>query len=244
MLDFIGPPENRQAPVSSEEIEAVLRRVSGTDVRVKALENGSRWTDNTRLVDTYRRGRVLLAGDAAHVHSPFGGKGLSLGLVDAANLGWKLATVIRGGMPNSMLDTYTAERRPVAKAVLANTLAQIAIMRPDAQAGAMRDIAANLMQFDNVNRLIEEMMSGLSTRYDFGSELDDVGRLIGDKPINHGDSDVSLYDVMQDGMGVLLDASTDGKVSKLVAASSLRIRCVAVDTGPSMLNTRNPLCPQ
>jgi FAD binding domain len=244
MLDFIGPPENRQAPVSSEEIEAVLRRVSGTDVRVKALESGSRWTDNTRLVDTYRRGRVLLAGDAAHVHSPFGGKGLSLGLVDAANLGWKLATVIRGGMPNSMLDTYTAERRPVAKAVLANTLAQIAIMRPDAQAGAMRDIAANLMQFDNVNRLIEEMMSGLSTRYDFGPELDDVGRLIGDKPINHGDSDVSLYDVMQDGMGVLLDAWTDGKVSKLVAASSLRIRCVAVDTGPSMLNTRNPLCPQ
>jgi 2-polyprenyl-6-methoxyphenol hydroxylase-like FAD-dependent oxidoreductase len=168
MLDFIGPPENRQVPVSREEIEAVLRRVSGTDVRVKALESGSRWTDNTRLVDTYRRGRVLLAGDAAHVHSPFGGQGLSLGLVDAANLGWKLATVIRREMPDSLLDTYTAERRPVAKAVLANTLAQVAIMRPDPQAGAMRDIVANLMQFDNVNRLIGEMMSGLSTRYDLG----------------------------------------------------------------------------
>jgi 2-polyprenyl-6-methoxyphenol hydroxylase-like FAD-dependent oxidoreductase len=235
MLDFIGPPENQQAPVTREEIEGVLRRISGTDVRVKALECASRWTDNTRLVDTYRQGRVLLAGDAAHVHSPFGAQGLSLGLVDAANLGWKLATVIRGEMPESLLDTYTAERRPVAEAVLANTRAQVAIMRPDPQAGAMRDIVANLMQLDNVNRFFGDMMSGLSTRYDLGSELDDVGRLIGDKPISHGDADVSLYDVMQDGMGVLLDASTEGKASKLVAASTQRIRCVAVDTGLSML---------
>ncbi|MFM0730497.1 FAD-dependent monooxygenase [Paraburkholderia sediminicola] len=235
MLDFIGPPKDRQAPVTREEIEAVLRRISGADVRVKALESGSRWADNTRLVDTYRRGRVLLAGDAAHVHSPFGGQGLNLGLADAANLGWKLATVIRGEMPESLLDTYTVERRPVAKAVLANTLAQIALLRPDPQSGAMRDLVANLMQFDNVNRLIGEMMSGLSTRYDLGSELDDVGRLIGDKAISHGDADVSLYDVMQDGVGVLLDASTDGKASRLVAATTQRIRCVAVDTGPSML---------
>jgi flavin-dependent dehydrogenase len=235
MLDFIGPPENREAPVAREEIEAALRRISGADVRVKALESGSRWTDNTRLVDTYRRGRVLLAGDAAHVHSPFGGQGLNLGLVDAANLGWKLATVIRGEMPEGFLDTYTAERRPVAEAVLANTRAQAAIMRPDPQSGAMRDIVANLMEFDDVNRTIGEMMSGLSTRYDLGSELDDVGRLIGDKPIGHGDADVSLYAVMQDGSGVLLDASTEGKASKLVAAGTQRIRRVAVDTGPSML---------
>ena len=235
MLDFIGPPENRQAPITREEIEAVLRRISGMDVRVNTLESAARWTDNTRLVDTYRRGRVLLAGDAAHVHSPFGGQGLNLGLMDAANLGWKLATVIRGEMPESLLDTYTSERRPVAEAVLANTRAQVAILRPDPQAGAMRDIVASLMQFDDVNRFIGEMMSGLSTRYDLDSELDVVGRLIGDRPIKHGDADVSLYDVMQDGMGVLLDTSTDGKASKLVAASTQRIRCVAVDTGPSML---------
>jgi flavin-dependent dehydrogenase len=233
MLDFIGPPENQQAPVTREEIEGVLRRISGTDVRVKALESASRWTDNTRLVDTYRQGRVLLAGDAAHVHSPFGGQGLSLGLVDAANLGWKLAAVIRGEMPERLLDTYTAERRPVAEAVLANTHAQAAIMRPDSQSGAMRDVVAKLMQFDDVNRFIGEMMSGLSTRYDLGSDLDDVGRLIGDKPI--GDANASLYDVMQDGMGVLLDASTGGEASRLVAASTPKIRCVAVDTGPSML---------
>ncbi|WP_062115463.1 FAD-dependent monooxygenase [Collimonas pratensis] len=235
MLDFIGTPEDRQAPVTCEETEAVLRRVSGADIRVKVLESGSRWTDNTRLADSYRKGRVLLAGDAAHVHSPFGGQGLNLGLADAANLGWKLAAVIRGEMPDSLLDTYTAERRPVAKAVLANTLAQIAILRPDPQSGAMRDIVAHLMEFDDVNRFIGEMMSGVSSRYDFGSELDQVGRLLGDQPISHGDAGGSLYDLMQDGMGVLLDASGDGEASRLVAAATQRIRCVAVDSGPSML---------
>lgn len=235
MLDFSGPPEDRQAPVTDEEIESVLRRVSGADVRVKALESGSRWTDNTRLADSYRRGRVLLAGDAAHVHTPFGGQGLGLGLVDAANLGWKLAAVIRGEMPDSLLDTYTAERRPIAEAVLANTLAQMAIMRPDPQAGAIRDIVAKLMQFDDVNRFIGEIMSGLSIRYDLGSEHDDVGRLIGDRPIRHGDADVPLYDLMQDGKGIFLDASGDGEASRLVAASTRRIRCVTAEKGPSML---------
>ena len=235
MLDFIGPPEDREAPVTREEIEAVLRRISGADVRVTALTSASRWADNTRLADTYRHGRVLLAGDAAHVHSPFGGQGLSLGLVDAANLGWKLAAVIRGEMPDSLLDTYTAERRPVAEAVLANTLAQVAILRPDPQSGAMRELVANLMQLDDVNRLISGMMRGLSTRYDLGSEQDDVGRLIGDKPVSHGAAAASLYDLMQDGTGVFLDASTSGKLSELVEASTLKIRCVAVDTGPSML---------
>jgi len=237
MMDFSGPPKDRDAPVTVEEFEAVLRRVSGLDVHVKAFENASRWTDNTRLVDTYRRGRVFVAGDAAHIHSPFGGQGLGLGLVDATNLGWKLAAVIRGEMPESLLDTYTAERRPVAEAVLANTLAQTAIMRPDPQSGAMRDVVANLMQLDDVNRLIGEMMSGLSIRYDLGSERDDVGRVIGDRAINQVSSSdgAKLYDLMQDGRGVLLDASTEGKASRLVAASTQQIRCVAVDTGPSML---------
>ena len=235
MLDFSGPPEDRQAPVTREEIEAALRRISGADVRVAALEQANRWTDNTRLVDSYRRGRVLLAGDAAHIHAPFGGQGLSLGFADAANLGWKLAAVVRGEMPESLLDTYTAERRPVAEAVMANTLAQAAIMRPDPQSGAMRDILAGLLQIDDVNRRFGEMMRGLAARYDLGSEMDVVGRLIGDRPIGDGGADRSLYDVMQDGGGVLLDASPGGTASKLVAAANPRIRCVAVETGPSML---------
>ncbi len=235
MLDFDGPPQDRQAPVSREEVEAVLRRVSGADVRIRVLESAGRWTDNTRLVDTYRMGRVLLAGDAAHVHAPFGGQGLSLGLVDAANLGWKLASVVRGDMPDSLLDTYTAERRPVAEAVLANTLAQLAILRPDPQAGAMRNILAALMRFDDVNRFLGEMTSGLSARYALGSELDVVGRLAGDRPTGRDAAGVPLYDLMQDGAGVFLDAGADGTASGLVAAATRRVRCVAVDAGPSML---------
>ena len=233
MLDFSGPPEDRQAPVTAEEIEIVIRRISGADVRVTALEVGNRWTDNTRLVEAYRDGRVLLAGDAAHVHSPFGGQGLSLGLADAANLGWKLAAVVRGAMPESLLDTYTRERRPVAEAVLANTLAQVAIMRPDPQSGAMRDIMSKLIPLDDVARVVGDMMRGLSTRYDLGADRDEGGRLIGDRPI--GRDGTSLYDLMQDGTGVLLDASTGGRASKLVTAATRKIRCVAVEEGPSML---------
>ena len=236
VLDFSGPPQDRWAPVTREELEAVLRRVGNADVRVKSLDSASRWTDNTRLVDTYRRGRVLLAGDAAHIHSPFGGQGMSLGLVDAANLGWKLAAVVRGEMPETLLDSYTSERRPVAEAVLANTLAQVAIMRPDPQAGAMREIVAKLMELDDVNRRIGDMTSGLSTRYDVGSQRDEVGRLIGDRAVTHGDRGAeSLYDLMQDGAAVLLDASADALLSRLVAASAAKVRCVAIDAGPSML---------
>jgi 2-polyprenyl-6-methoxyphenol hydroxylase-like FAD-dependent oxidoreductase len=233
LLDFSGPPENREAPITLDEIDTALRRISGADVRVKQLETANRWTDNTRLVDTYRRGRVLLAGDAAHVHSPFGGQGLNLGLVDAANLGWKLAAVIRGEMPESLLDTYEGERRPVAEAVLANTRAQVAILRPDPQSGAMRDIIANLMQLDDVNRFFGEMMTGLGTRYDLGSPRDEIGRLIADRPLRNGD--ISLYDLMQEGHGVLLDASKGAEASRLVKARTQRIHCVTVDAGPSML---------
>lgn len=233
MLDFSGPPADRTVPVSREEVETLLRHISGKDVRVKSIGEAGKWTDNTRLVDSYRRGRVLLAGDAAHIHSPFGGQGLSLGLVDAANLGWKLAAVIRGAMPEGLLDTYTAERRPVAEAVLANTLAQAALMRPDAQSGAIREIVAGLLQFDDANRFIGQMTSGLNTRYDFGAMREEVGRLIGDRPVRLGEVETTLYDLMRDGMGVLLDAS-GGTVSGHVA-DGLPIRCVQVEAGPSML---------
>jgi 2-polyprenyl-6-methoxyphenol hydroxylase-like FAD-dependent oxidoreductase len=164
--DFSGPPADRNAPVTREEVEGVLRRISGADVRVMAIEQANRFTDSARLVDTYRQGSVLLAGDAAHVHSPLGGQGLSLGLVDAANLGWKLAAVVRGDKPDSLLDSYTSERRPVAEAVLVNTLAQIAIMRPGPHASAMRDVFAKLLELDGVTDYVYGMISGFPTRYD------------------------------------------------------------------------------
>lgn len=174
-IEFDGPPENREAPITKDEVETSIRRVSGADVRVLGMETATRWTDHARLADSYRRGRVLLAGDAAHVHSPFGGQGLGLSLLDATNLGWKLAGVIRGDFAESMLDTYTAERRPVAVAVLENTRAQVALMRPDEQTGALREIVARFMDTDEGTRFFGEMMSGICTRYD----LDDENPLVG-----------------------------------------------------------------
>jgi 2-polyprenyl-6-methoxyphenol hydroxylase-like FAD-dependent oxidoreductase len=232
--DFSGPPADRTAPVTREEVEGVLRRISGADVRVMAIEQANRWTDIARLVDTYRQGRVLLAGDAAHVHSPVGGQGLSLGLIDAANLGWKLAAVVRGDKPHSLLDSCTPERRPVAEAVLANTLAQVAIMRPDPRSSAMRDIFAQLLELDDVNGHIDGLISGLSTRYDLGSERDLVGRLIGDCSLGRADVRTSLFAEMAEGDGVLLDASPDARAASL-AADFTRVRCVPAEAGPSML---------
>jgi hypothetical protein len=212
----------------------VLRRISGADVRVTAIEQANRWTDITRLVDTYRRDSVLLAGDAAHVHSPVGGQGLSLGLVDAANLGWKLAAVVRGDKPDSLLDSYTSERRPIAEAVLANTLAQVAIMRPDPRSSAMRDIFAKLLELDDVNGHIDGLMSGLATRYDLGSEPEVVGRLIGDRSVGGADVRTSLFAEMAEGDGILLDTSPDGCAAGF-AVGFTHVRCLPADAGPSML---------
>jgi 2-polyprenyl-6-methoxyphenol hydroxylase-like FAD-dependent oxidoreductase len=232
--DFSGPPADREAPVTREEVEAVLRRISGADVRVTAIEQANRWTDTARLVDTYRQDRIMLAGDAAHVHSPLGGQGLSLGLVDAANLGWKLAAVVRGDKPDSLLDSYTSERRPVAEAVLANTLAQIALMRPDPRSNAMRNIFAKLLELDDVNSHIDGLISGLATRYDLGSERAEVGRLIGDRSVGRADVRTSLFAEMAEGDGILLDASPDGRAAG-IAAGFTHVRCIPVEAGPSML---------
>lgn len=235
MIDFRGPPPDRDAPVATAELEAVLRYITEADVRVTTIESASRWTDNTRLVDTFRKGRILLAGDAAHVHTPFGGQGLSLGLVDAANLGWKLSAVVRGEKDESFLDSYSTERHAAADAVLANTLAQTAIMRPDAQAGAMRDLIAKMMDIDEVNRFFGEMMHGLTTRYDLDSDHDEVGRLISDREIGGEVSESWLYDLMQDGSGVLLDATPDRSASAVVQGITGRVRCAETGVGTSML---------
>jgi 2-polyprenyl-6-methoxyphenol hydroxylase-like FAD-dependent oxidoreductase len=232
--DFSGPPADPAAPVTREEVESVLRRISGADVRVTALEQAQRWTDTARLVDTYRQDRVLLAGDAAHIHSPVGGQGLSLGLVDAANLGWKLAAVVRGDQPARLLDSYTAERRPVAEAVLANTLAQVALMRPHPRSNALRDLFAQLLEFDDVNGYLDGLMSGLDTRYDLGSEHDMVGCLTGDRPVGAVDRLESLFAQMAHGDGMVLDTSPDGRAAGL-AAGFRRMRYCTAEGGPSLL---------
>ncbi|MFI6326380.1 FAD-dependent monooxygenase [Nonomuraea sp. NPDC050556] len=170
-FDFDG--QASKGPITAEELQDSVRRVSGTDVIVNSVGEGIRFTDYAAQATTYRRGRVLLAGDAAHVHSPNGGQGLNLGLLDATNLGWKLAAAIAG--EEELLDTYTAERHPVGAAVLHNTLAQSALMRPGPHTDALRDIVGELMELPEVNRYFGELLAGLRTRYDLPGDHPLIG---------------------------------------------------------------------
>ncbi|MFD5824951.1 FAD-dependent monooxygenase [Lentzea sp. NPDC060358] len=161
LIEYDGPPATRE--VTRESFEAALRRVSGRDVRIKRIHTATVWTDNTRQATTYRRGDVLLAGDAAHVHSPFGGQGLNLGLQDAFNLGWKLATG-----DSALIDTYTAERHPVAARVLRNTLAQVALTRPDPRSRELHALVGDLLDLPEVRSRISAMVQGTDIRYETG----------------------------------------------------------------------------
>jgi len=134
------------------------------DVEVTDFQGGLRFGDQARQATTYRRGRTLLAGDAAHVHSPSGGQGLNLGLLDAMNLGWKLAAAVRGD--DRLLDSYTAERHPVGAAVLRNTRAQSALLAPGPHVDALREVVSDLMDLPDVNRHLSRLLSGVTIRYD------------------------------------------------------------------------------
>ncbi|PXX55651.1 2-polyprenyl-6-methoxyphenol hydroxylase-like FAD-dependent oxidoreductase [Nocardia tenerifensis] len=165
-FDF-GDLDRHDGPVTAAEMQASIRRVAGVDVTVTNVGAGLRFTDHARQVTNYRHGRVLLAGDAAHVHSPNGGQGLNLGLMDAVNLGWKLA-----GGRTELLDTYNAERHPVGAAVLHNTRAQSALLRPGPHTDALRDIVSDLMDIPEVIRYLGRMMSGLGIRHELPYQVD------------------------------------------------------------------------
>ncbi|WP_370968700.1 rifampin monooxygenase [Amycolatopsis sp. cg9] len=193
--------EDRSVPPTLEEFRQQLRVYAGTDFGVHSPLWLSRFGDATRLAERYRDGRVFLAGDAAHIHPPLGGQGLNLGLQDALNLGWKLAAELGGWAPAGLLDTYQAERHPVAADVLDNTRAQGELMRPDAGPQAVRRLLAKLMDFEEVNRYLIGRIVGIEIRYDFGDEHDLAGRRLRDLTLKQG----RLYDLMHGGRGLLLD---------------------------------------
>jgi len=161
----------------------------------------SRFGDATRLAERYRVGRVLLAGDAAHIHPPTGGQGLNLGVQDGFNLGWKLAAQIRGWAPKALLYSYQAERRPVAEAVLDNTRAQTELLSTEPGPQAVRRLLTELMDFDEVNRYLIEKITAIGIRYDFGEGPDLLGRRLRDIELKHG----HLYGLLHRGRGLLLD---------------------------------------
>ncbi|HKU10013.1 MAG TPA: FAD-dependent monooxygenase, partial [Sinomonas sp.] len=151
-----------------QDLSKGLIAVYGTDFGMRSAAWISRFSDTTRQAASYRKGRVLLAGDAAHIHSPMGGQGLGVGVQDAVNLGWKLAQVLRGTSPESLLDTYHDERHPVAARVLHNTMAQVALSRTDERTDALRDIVTELLGMDEPRKRIAGMMSGLDIHYHLG----------------------------------------------------------------------------
>ena len=188
-------------PPTLEDFRRRLRAVAGTDFGVHSPRWLSRFGDATRLADRYRAGRVLLAGDAAHIHPPIGGQGLNLGVQDAVNLGWKLAAQVRGWAPDTLLDTYQAERRPVAEQVLDNTRAQTELLSAEPGARAARRLLTELMDSDEVNRHLTEKITAIGVRYDLGPGPDLLGRRLPDIEVRPG----RLYDLLHRGRGLLLD---------------------------------------
>jgi 2-polyprenyl-6-methoxyphenol hydroxylase-like FAD-dependent oxidoreductase len=215
------------APVTLEELQTSLRRVSGTDITLTALRGAAtRWSDNARQAATYRSGRVLLAGDAAHVHSPFGGQGLNLGVGDAMNLGWKLGAVVAGWAPEGLLDTYDAERRPLGAWVLDWTRAQIGVMRGDAKSAALREVVGDLLSTREGTTYAVKKISGVTQRIELPGDHPLVGRFAPDLWLRDGSR---LVDHGHGGGFLLLDRTPDGAFARLAAAWAGRVGSVTDD---------------
>ncbi|SEP47524.1 FAD-dependent monooxygenase [Amycolatopsis saalfeldensis] len=197
--------------VTAEEIEASLRRVSGLDVTVTAVHTATRYTDVTRQAETYRRGRVLLAGDAAHVHSPAGGQGLNLGLGDAFGLGWRLAAVVRGDAPADLLDSYVAERHPIGRWVQEWSMAQTALsLERGPRADALRTVVGQLLDTRDGATFVVKRIAGVWQHYDLPGGHPLVGHRVPDLPLTDGSTLASHF---ASGRAVFLDGGFGGEVA-------------------------------
>jgi 2-polyprenyl-6-methoxyphenol hydroxylase-like FAD-dependent oxidoreductase len=220
IADFDGGALHRLEPITLEHVQTVLRRVSGTDVTLTALHVASTWTDRAMQATTYRKGRVLLAGDAAHIHSPLGGQGLNLGFGDAMNLGWKLAATIRGDAPDGLLDSYTTERHPVGARILDWSRAQVALM----QSHPLQAVVRDLIDTRDGATYFAERVWGVSLRYDLGDGHPLVGRSCPDFELEDG---TRLGVLLRDGKGVLLDFDPRSPLRSLASRRDERLKYVA-----------------
>jgi len=197
------------------DVSEALKAIYGTDFGIHSPTWISRFTDMSRQAAAYRDRRVLLAGDAAHVHAPVGGQGLNIGVQDAVNLGWKLAQVVKGTAPESLLDTYHAERHPIAARVLRNTMAQVALRRTDDRTRALREIASELLGMDEPRRRLAAEMSGLGVRYDLGlSDVDKqhplLGRRMPDLDLVTAGGPLRVFDLLHGARPLLLNFGPGG----------------------------------
>ncbi len=192
------------------DLSEALIAVYGTDYGIHSPTWISRFTDMARQAASYRKGRVLLAGDAAHVHYPVGGQGLNIGVQDAVNLGWKLAQVVKRTSPESLLDTYHTERHPVAARVLRNTMAQVALLRTDDRTNALRDIMSELLSMDEPRKRFAAMMSGLDIHYDLGEGHPLLGRRMPDLDLVTESGPLRVFTLLHDARPVLLNLGEPG----------------------------------
>ena len=226
MVDFDGGAFHRIQPITLEDVQAVLRRVSGADVTLTALQLATTWTDRAYQATAYRKGRVLLAGDAAHIHSPLGGQGLNLGFGDAMNLGWKLAATIRGDAPVGLLDSYSSERHPVGAQVLDWSRAQVGLMRPARSSRALEAIIRDLIDTGDGATYFAERVWGVSLRYDLGGNHPLVGRSAPDFELVDG---TKLGEILGKGKGLFLDFDARPALQELASRWRDRITYVASD---------------
>jgi 2-polyprenyl-6-methoxyphenol hydroxylase-like FAD-dependent oxidoreductase len=201
-------------PVTLEHLQEVLRRISNTDVTIRTLHIATTWTDRARQATSYRNGRVLLAGDAAHIHAPLGGQGMNLGLGDAMNLGWKLAATIHERAPEGLLDSYFAERHPIGAKVLDWSRAQAAIMKPDPGARALNAIFSDLMETRDGATYIAGRIWGVATHYDLHGNHPLAGYSV---PNFEFEDDSKIGELMRDGKGMLLDFNDNASLKTLAS---------------------------
>jgi 3-(3-hydroxy-phenyl)propionate hydroxylase len=209
-----------------QDLRRLLIAVCGTDYGVHNVTWISRFTDTSRQAAAYRKGRVLLAGDAAHVHSPIGGQGLSAGVQDAVNLGWKLAQVIKGTSTPSLLDSYHSERHPEGARVLKNTMAQVALHREDARTVAAREIVGEFLTMEEPRRYIAGMMSGLDIRYELGDGHPLLGRRMPDLEVSTPRGTRRVFSFLHEARPVLLNFGPAGAID--LAPWADRVPCVDV----------------
>lgn len=209
-----------------DALRDALIAVYGTDYGVHNVTFLSRFTDATRQAASYRAGRVLLAGDAAHVHSPAGGQGLNMGVQDAVNLGWKLAQVVRGRSPESLLDSYQAERHPIAARVLRTTMAQTAANRGDERMQALRETLTDLFSMDEPRRRYAGLMSGLDIRYDLGAGHPLLGRRMPDLDLVTESGPRRVFTLLHQARPVLLNLGEPGALDIAWSAWADRVQRV------------------
>jgi 3-(3-hydroxy-phenyl)propionate hydroxylase len=206
------PNVDREHDLTLDDLRAAIVAVWGSDFGLESAEMMSRFTDATRQAASYRAGRVLLAGDAAHIHAPAGGQGLNLGVQDAVNLGWKLAQVVCGAVPADLLDTYHAERHPAAARVLRYTMALTALQRGDERTGALIDVIAGLLDIDAARRRLAGLVSGLDVHYDLGGDHPLVGRRMPDLDLDTAGGPSRVFALLHGARPVLLNLGQPGSL--------------------------------